>query len=126
MSFAAMSRAGFWSMLNTATRHWQASPRLEVLLPANFVLAPTRTALGKNQPAPRTNRIAKKIRMAITAVNAKAAPTRIAIWLKLRSSSDWWPDIDRQPRDGFRFQGIGNRPGLDRVAFRAFEGPLLR
>src|SRR5882757_1004407 len=106
MSFAAMSRARFWSMLSKATRHWQVLPRLEVLLPANFALTPGRIAPGKNQPLPRTNRITQKIRMAITAVNTKAAPTRIAIWLKLRSSSDWWPDIDRQPFDGFRFQGI--------------------
>src|SRR2546423_1597672 len=73
MSFAAMSRAEFWRVPNTATRHWQASPRPEVLLPANFARATRRIARGKNQPAPRANRIAKKIRMAITAVIAKRA-----------------------------------------------------
>jgi hypothetical protein len=103
----------------------RGSPRLEVPLPANFAPSPRRIAPGKNQPAPSINRIAKRIRTAITAVNAKAAPTRIAIWLKLRSSSDRRADIGRQAHDGFRFQRVGNRPGLARVALRTFKAPLL-
>jgi hypothetical protein len=41
------------------------------------------------------------VQIAMIAVNAQAMATRIAIWTRLRSWSEWWPDIAGQPFNGF-------------------------
>jgi hypothetical protein len=60
-----------------------------------------------------------------SAVIAQENPTRTATSIRLKRFSGRGPDIVRQPFHGFRFQGIGNRLGLDSIAFRAFEQPHL-
>lgn len=54
-------------------------------------------------------------------VIAQAIPTRIAIWVRAKSSLYGRSDILGQASDGFGFHGVGDDFGFNEAAFSAFE-----